>query len=229
MLSDDQSLQIFSEIVSKLEATANANQGVMLTLAEMKTALLKLNENQLALQQSSEEILLTAQRAEDRARKAESSWQKAEIKIDAFSQEVGKNNVAFIQSVARFNQLELEWDSRSKEWEYRLRNIEESSLPSLHETIDCAVSEVDKKIQSLATEIKEKYLTNEKYKDDLQEGQIADKDKRIQKYENTFDQLRNLLKRGGGWAWGFIGAIIVLVKNQIPWKELWDWIVDSLF
>jgi chromosome segregation ATPase len=228
MLTDDQSLQIFGEIVSKLEATVAANRSMNATLAEMRNALIKLNENQVALQQSSEEILLTAQRAEDRASRAEASWQKAELKIDALSQEVGKNNISFIESIARFNQLRLEWEAKSKEWDYRLRNIEESALPDLHETVQMAIADFDQRIHHHLAEIEARYLTIERYKDDRQEEEIADKEKKIQEYEGIFEQAKSLLKRGGGWVWGAAGAILVLVKDQIPWNEIWDWIVENL-
>jgi hypothetical protein len=226
---DDQSLQIFTEIVSKLEAAASANQSMSKSLLEMKSAMIKLTENQVALQQSNEAILLTAQRAEEQAKRAENSWSKAEQKIDNFAKEVGINHRVFVQSVAQFKQLESEWDSFSKRWEYRIANIEAASLPALHETVEIAVAEVDKKMQCLKQEMDQKYLTIEKYKDDLQDGAIAAGQKKIEEYEGIVEKIKALIKRGGGWFWGFFGAIVILIKDQIPWGELWEWLVDLLF
>jgi hypothetical protein len=229
MLSDDQSLQIFAEIVEKLEATARANQSTSKSLAEMKSAMIKLNENQVALQQSSEAILLAAHEAEDRAGRAEKSWLKAEKKIDDFSREICLNNQNFVESVAQFKQLKTEWESFSKGLEYRIRNIEEASLPALHETVGLAGAEVDRQVQSLKLEFAQKYLTIEQYRDDQQDEAIATRQQKIEEYEGIFEQVKAFIKRGGGWVWGVLGASVILVKDQVPWGEVWDWLVDNFF
>ena len=159
-----------------------------------------LNENQLTLQKAVEKSLLNFQLAEDLSKRSDRNASEAVAKVKELEGEFGLIRKSFTQNSAAFNRLDIETQQLLKDMDYRLKSIEEDSLPRVYDELGA-------------------FLTIEAYKDDQQDAEIEE-------YRTWKAGIKAFVQRWGvpiGMAsfWA-----LSRLRNQVNWEELIQWFVD---